>query len=647
VAERSPRKLAVILHADVVGSTALVQRDESLAHERIRDAFQRFSATIESYGGHPLELRGDALVAEFNRASDAVEASLAFQADNSQFNSTLGDDVQPTLRVGISLGEVVVADNTITGEGIVLAQRLEQLASAGGVCIQGAVYEAVPGRLPFAYESLGEQELKGFSEPVRAYAVTLKAGEVIPAAESIDGRIWATLEVPDKPSIAVLPFTNISGDSEQEYFSDGITDDLITDLSKVSGLFVIARNSSFVFKGKATNVTQVGKALGVRYVLEGSVRRAGGTLRINAQLIEAASGNHLWAERYDGDLTDIFALQDQITENVVAALAVTLTRAEQSRALGKETKDLQAYDYVLRGNSYHHRMTKEDNHKAKEMFERAIERDPEYAPAYAGLAWVLVHDSNQGWSSDAQRTLKAGLENAERAVVLDDSLAKAHLVLGDAYCWTKRYEQAVAEGRRAVALDPSYADGHMALAYYLVTAGYAEEGVEEARKALRFNPVHANRIYYGVLSACHYMLKQYEAAIEAGEQALSRDPEHYVPHMLLAAAFAQLEKIDEARRHAQEIMRLNPSFSLRHYAESLPFKNKTDLDPSNPSGKSCSADIHNFLFGWRFWVDPGHSRLGGPFTLLDRPGSAITSRSMRSHLGDLNDSSWRVSRRSL
>ena len=572
------RKLVVILHADVVGSTALVQHDETVAHERIQDSFRRFSEIIEAYGGVTHELRGDALVAEFDRASDAVCAGIAFQADNSQVNATLEDGVCPEVRIGISLGEVVIADNTITGSGVVLAQRLEQLADPGGMCIQDAAYQSVPKRLPFEYQSQGEQTLKGFEEPVRAYSVTLEAGEVVPAAESVDRPARATLEVPDKPSIAVLPFTNISGDSEQEYFSDGITDDLITDLSKVSGLFVIARNSSFIFKGKATNVTQVGKALGVRYVLEGSVRRAGGALRINAQLIEAASGNHLWAERYDGDLTDIFALQDQITENVVAALAVTLTRAEQSRALGKETKDLQAYDYVLRGNSFHHRMTKEDNHKAKEMFERAIESDPEYAPAYAGLAWVLVHDSNQGWSSDAQRTLKAGLENAERAVVLDNSLAKAHLALADAYCWTKRQEQAVVEGRRAVALDPSYADGHMALAYYLVTAGYAEEGVEEVQKALRFNPLHANRLYYEILSVCHYMLKQYEAAIEAGEQAVSRDPEHYEPHMFLASALAQLEKVDEARRHAQEIMRLNPSFSLRHYAESLPFKNKTDLD---------------------------------------------------------------------
>jgi adenylate cyclase len=578
VAEHPTRKLAVILHADVVGSTRLVQRNETLAHERIQDAFRRFSSTIEAYNGVTHELRGDALVAEFARASDAVAAGLAFQIENTEFNARLEDDLQPQLRIGISLGEVVIADNTMTGSGVVLAQRLEQLADPGGVWIQGAAYETVPKRLPFEHQSQGEQTLKGFEEPVRAYAVSLKAGEVVPAAESVDRPVRATLDLPDKPSLAVLPFTNISGDSEQEYFSDGITEDLITDLSKVSGLFVIARSSSFIFNGTSTDVTQVGRNLGVRYVLEGSVRRAGDKLRINAQLIEAAGGNHLWAERYDGDLTDIFALQDQITESVVAALAVTLTRAEQRRALGKKTQDLQAYDYVLRGNAYHHRMTKEDNLKAEEMFERAIERDPEYAPAYAGLAWVLVHNSNQEWSSDAQRTLKAALENAERAVVLDDSLAKAHMVLGDVYCWTKQCEQAVAEGRRAIALDPSYADGHMALAYYLVTAGHADEAVEEVQKALRFNPVHAGRLYYQILCASHYMLKQYEAAVEAGEQAVSRDPNHYIPHGLLAAAFAQSEKMDDARRHAREVLRLNPSFSLRHYAESLPFKNKTDRD---------------------------------------------------------------------
>ncbi len=308
------------------------------------------------------------------------------------------------------------------------------------------------------------------------------------------------------------------------------------------------------------------------------MRRAAGKLRINARLTDAASGGSLWAERYDAEVSDVFALQDRIAENVVAALAVTLTRAEQKRALGKDTVDLQAYDYVLRGNAHHYRMTRQDNLTAQDMFRRAIERDPDYAPAHAGLAWALVHCSNQGWSPDAQGTLLSAVEHGERAVALDDSLAKAHTALGDAYCMLQRYDQAVAEGRRAVALDPSYADGHMALGYFLILAGHHAEALDMARKALRFNPVHANRIYYQVLSLAHYMLGDYEAAVLAGEQAVSRDPENYVPHIVLAAALAQSGRLDQANRHARDIMRLHPSFSLRGLAERLPFKNASDLD---------------------------------------------------------------------
>ena len=340
------------------------------------------------------------------------------------------------------------------------------------------------------------------------------------------------LALPDKPSIAVLPFDNMSGDAEQEYFSDGITEDIITDLSKASGLFVIARNSSFKYKDHAVDLKQVARELGVRYILEGSVRRAGGKLRINAQLIDPMSGEHLWAERYDGDMEDIFALQDRITESIVTTLALTLTRVEQDRAMRKEASNLQAYEYVLRGNAFHHRLTKEDNVQAKEMFARAIELDPEYAPAYAGLAWILVHDANQGWSDDRQMSLNSALKYAKRAVRLDDSLAKAHTVLGDVYLWTKQYEQAIVEGRKAIALDPSYADGHFALAVYLSLAGQAEEALVEAKMALRFNPIHANRLYYQGLARAHYMLKQYDQSVAAGELAVSCDPNHYGPRLL-------------------------------------------------------------------------------------------------------------------
>ena len=326
--DRPSRKLAVVLHADVVGSTELVQRNESIAHERIQDGFRRFSETIGAYGGITQEIRGDALVAEFARASDAVTAALAFQIGNADSNAQLEDDIRPQLRIGISLGEVIVADNTITGEGIVLAQRLEQLAVPGGVVVQGSVSETVPKRLPFDFNSLGEQMLKGFDQPVRAFTVQLKPGELVPDSESdaverkignSDPHEQPALELPDKPSIVVLPFTNMSSDPEQEYFSDGVSEDIITDLSKMSGLFVIARNSSFAYKNKAINVSDICRKLGVRFALEGSIRKADSRIRINAQLIDGTTGGHVWAERYDRELADIFAVQDEVTREIVAA----------------------------------------------------------------------------------------------------------------------------------------------------------------------------------------------------------------------------------------------------------------------------------------------------------------------------------------
>lgn len=293
------RKLAVILHADVVGSTGLVQLDESLAHQRIQDTFRRFSETIATYGGIAHEIRGDALVAEFSKVSDAVSASTEFQVANTTYNADLTDELRPVVRIGIAMGEVVIADNTITGEGVILAQRLEQLADPGGVCLQGAAYETVPKHLAFVYENMGEHQLKGFHEPVRVYAVIGRSQAITPTR-----RKALAPDLEGKPSIAVLPLTNISGDPEQEYFADGITEDIITELSKIHGLLVISRNSTFTYKGKATKAQDVCRDLGVRYVLEGSVRKAGGQVRITAQLIDGVSGGHLWAERYDRALAD-------------------------------------------------------------------------------------------------------------------------------------------------------------------------------------------------------------------------------------------------------------------------------------------------------------------------------------------------------
>ncbi len=372
-------KLAVILHADVVGSTTLVQEDERIAHERIRDAFRRFAETITAYGGMPHELRGDALVAEFERASDSVGAALAFQAANCEHNASLSDAIRPEVRVGIALGEVVIADGTMTGAGVVLSQRLEQLAESGGVVIQGAVCEAIPPRLAFVYESLGEQTVKGFDKPIRAYAVAVSEGGEIPAPEK--GRPEAK-EQPARPFIAVLPFENLSSDPGHGIFSDGITEEIITELSRFQDLRVLARTSAFGVKENGLGLEELHRELGVNYVLEGSVRRGGQRVRITVKLVDARTGSPVWAERYDRDLVDVFELEDEIARAVVAVVPERLGHAELERVKRQAPANLSAYDCLLRAKWHHHQRTPKDNAEALDMLERAIELDPQCASAY-------------------------------------------------------------------------------------------------------------------------------------------------------------------------------------------------------------------------------------------------------------------------
>jgi adenylate cyclase len=555
------RRLAAILAADVVGYSSLMNDDETgtLAALKAHRA-EVFDPVIAERGGRLVKLMGDGALVEFPSVVEAVEAALAIQ------QQVAAGDGPIRLRIGINLGDVIIDGDDIYGDGVNVAARLEALAEPGGVCISSVVHESIGNRVEAEFGDAGEHEVKGIDRPIRVWQW--------PATDAAH----APLALPEKPSVAILPFDNMSGDPEHEYFSDGITDDIATDLSKVSGLFVIARNATAAYKGRAAGLKEVAHELGVRYVLEGSVRRVGGKVRINARLTDANSTNQLWAERFDGELKDIFALQDQITESIVATLAVTLTRAEQDRAMRKEVRNLQAYDYVLQGTAYHTRMTNEDNVKAMALFARAIKLDPDDAPAHASLAWALTHEANHEWSADPDASLELALVHAKRAVLLDAGLAKAHMVLGDIYCWMKRHKQAVAEGRRAVALDPSYADGHMALAYFLVTSGQAEEAIGEARTALRFNPVYANGLYYEMLGKALYLTDQYEAAMAVLEQGVSRDPNEYGLHQWLAASYAQVGQMDDARAHVKEYVRLYPGVSLRHLAKILPYKSKRDLD---------------------------------------------------------------------
>lgn len=582
---RRTGKLAVILHADVAGSTALVQTNEALAHQRIQEIFQRFGDTIRNYNGIVRELRGDALLAEFARASDATAAALAFQQDQIHYNAQLDDDIRPKVRIGIAMGEVIVADDTITGAGVVLAQRLEQLSKPGGVCIQGAAYETLPRRLPFDFQDLGKQDLKGFEQPVRAYSITLKTGEAVPMPETqyrtsaqripiaalvilalAAGGLalwqpWVQETDPsaisrtisssnEKPTLAVLPFTNLSDDPKQEYFSDGMTDDLITDLSKLSGLFVVARNSSFTYKGRVLKPDQVAEELGVRYVLEGSVRRAGDQIRINAQLIDSSTGGHLWAERYDGALTDVFALQDQVTGRIVEALAVALTPDETRQVSRTTTRNFAAHDAYLLGLSFYHRDTPVDNAKARAHFQEAIKLDPEYSRAFAALAKVYARGRVRSdlrysealgvhWRHALPQALTY-LEGAKEGADPDVHVVRSWLALRQ-----HQHSRAIAEAELALELKPNDTDALEALAEALIYSGRIEKGMEIARNAMRQNPVLVARPLF-LMGLAMFASGEPRKSIELIERSMTVAPERSDFAAVLAAAYGELDMTEKA-----------------------------------------------------------------------------------------------------
>ena len=449
--EGPSRKLAVILHADVVGSTSLVQANETLAHERIRDAFQRFSEAISARGGTAHEVRGDALVAEFPSASDAVEAALKFQADNTTFLKGLADDVKPVVRMGIAMGEVVVADDTVTGEAVVLAQRLEQLAEPGGVCIQGIAQGTMPRRLPYVYESLGERELKGFGEPVRAFVVRRALQDVETEPDTAAQAGANTLKSAERPSIAVLPFES-NGEPE---LADGLTNDLITDLGKFGRFAVAAPHSTLVYKGQAATVLKVARELSVDYVLEGRVQWSGNRARISAQLSDGTSGQQVWAERYNREVEDIFDLQDELVSLVSASVAHKLDTLEANRTTQSASASKSARDLYASGREIFFARTRESNLTAAQLLVEAIELDQNFGRAYGFLGWIHAHDYRYGWSGDPEGSLDLALELALKGFSLDPTDYESHWRLGVAYLHRKDFEKALLEYDKAKVLNPS------------------------------------------------------------------------------------------------------------------------------------------------------------------------------------------------
>ncbi len=567
------RKLAVILAADVEGYSRLMGADEEATLKTLNVYRGIIDGLIARHDGRIVGTAGDSVLVEFGSAVEAVRCSISIQEELRVRNAELPDDRKMHFRIGVNLGDVMVEGDNLLGDGVNVAARLEGLAEPGGICVSGSVYEQIENKLALGYSDLGEQEVKNIARPVRAYRVVVEpSGGAVTVPRPQPQRS----PVPGKPSIAVLPFVNMSDDPKQEYFSDGITEDLITDLSKISGLFVPSRNAVFRYKGEAVEPQRVGRDLEVRYVLEGSVRKAGDRVRISAQLIDAGTGYHLWAERYDRDLTDIFALQDEITEKIVTALEVKLTEGEQEQVASRYTENLEAYDYFLRGRAYQARATNETNAQAREMFERAIELDPSFAGAYAILSYSHFRDWINQWSEGPQ-ALERAFEAAKKAVALDDSLPLAHTYLGWAYVWRKQYEEAIAEGERAIALDTNFAEAYARLGEILSLAGRPEEGLGLVKKAMRLDP-HYPPTYLNYLGRAYYAMGQYEEAVAALKRSLTRNPNILSPHRTLAVIFSELGRKEEARAEVAEILRISPRASMEGQRERMPFKDQAVLE---------------------------------------------------------------------
>ncbi len=576
--ERYRRKLTAILSADVKGYSRLMGEDEE-ATVRTLTAFREVMATlIEKHRGRVVDSPGDNVLAEFASVVDAVRCAVEVQEDLRARNAEIPDDQKMEYRIGVNLGDVIQEGEKIYGDGVNMAARLESLAEPGGICISGIAYDQVKKKLNLEYQFVGKKSLKNIEEPVDVYRVL-----PVPDAEAhrvIKAKVERmAFPLPEKPSIAVLPFTNMSGDPAQEYIADGITENIITALSKIPEMFVIARNSTFTYKGKPVNIRQVSEELGVQYVLEGSVQRAEDRLRITAQLIDALEGHHLWAERYDRDLRDLFALQDEVTMKILTALEVKLTRGEVAREY--ETENLEAWGHAVKGYSLYQRYTKADNAKARKLFEQALKLDPDYAFALVMLGRTHIMEARIGWSESSAESVKQALELGQKAVALRESEGSGHKLLAYVYIIQRQYDMAIVEGERAIALGPNDAEAHAFLAYTLHYAGRLEEAIVHIEKAMRLQP-HYPALYLMVLADSYFMVGRYNESIAANKKLLDRARRGewliHAPHLGLAANYMLLGQEEEAQFHSAEVLRTNPKFSLKVFESRNPYKDPADME---------------------------------------------------------------------
>ena len=592
--------------------------DEAATLQTLKVHRQVMCSLIEKHQGRVVDSPGGSLLAEFASVVDALECAVVIQKDLKGRNEELPKEGRMPFRIGIHLGDVIEEEGKIYGDGVNIAALLDSLADGGGICVSRSAHDQVKNKLDVGYQDLGQRGVENIPEPVRVYRVVL---EPDPKWKMI-GKFWSrmkqwqkvaltigvallqvagglvvkkyfdrppsppiatasvqkvALPLPDKPSIAVLPFENMTGDPKQEYFTDGFTEQIITSLSKIPALFVISRNSTFSYKGKPVKVQQVSEELGVRYVLEGSVQKFSRRIRINVQLIDAISGQHLWAESYDRDLKDIFNLQDEVVLKITSAMSVNLTAGEQARAWAEGTKSLEAYLKLMQGREYLRKGNRESNAQARRLAEETIVLDPKYADAYSVLGWTHAMDVFLGTSQSPRDSIAKATEIIQKALTMNGSLAEARSRLGVLYSWSGRYEEGIAEAERGVELDPNSGQANFNLMLVLKWAGKYKEAIPVIQKALRLEPIPPDT-YMQQLALVYFQTGDCKEAIAACEKGLKRDPDHLVSRVIMAAVYGSCGREKDARKEAIEVLRINPKFTVESYMRNIPYKNPSDRD---------------------------------------------------------------------
>jgi len=566
------RRLAAILAADVVGYSRAMEANEEETLARLQTLRNDlFRPKVSEYHGRIFKTTGDGAFVEFASSIDALRCALDVQRGLRERNDRRATEQILLLRIGINVGDVIVDEGDVYGNSVNVAARLEGLAPPGGICLSEQSYRQVHGNIEVAFDDLGEQTLKNVMQPVRVYRVsadTHASGDAGPRTSNRES---------EKPSIAVLPLENMSGDPKQDFFADGIAEDLITALSKLEQLRVIARNSSFTYKGRMAKVQEIGADLGVNYLVEGSVRKAGNRVRINAQLINCKDGTHLWAERYDRELADIFDVQDDVTRDIVSALAIRLKTGDLRRLRSKEAANLEAYELFLKGRAVLYKHRQEDNKRAIELLEASWDLDRGFAPPLAFLCNALLVEYINEWADKPNEALKRSHEIAKKAVEIDPSYPWSRVALGNTFLWTGELDQAIDLYKSAIELDPNFADAYTTLGWTLHFAGQAEEAIDLIERGLLLDPNYPPmRLHW--FAQCLFQLGRYEEAVEKLQLRLAREPHSDVSHALLAATFGHMNDAEAAKLQWAELLRVNPQFSVERRRKILPYRNPKDFE---------------------------------------------------------------------